>query len=49
MSQFTISWQRIPNLLSTIRIADVLDILIVAYLIYKTIMKYNIELVLVFY
>ena len=38
MSQFTISWQRIPNLLSTIRIADVLDILIVAYLIYKTIM-----------
>ena len=38
MSQFTTSWQRIPNLLSTIRITDVLDILIVAYLIYKTIM-----------
>lgn len=38
MSQFTISWQRIPNLLSTIGITDILDILIVAYLIYKTIM-----------
>ena len=38
MSQFTISWQRIPNLLSTIGVTDILDILIVAYLIYKTIM-----------
>ena len=38
MSQFSITWQRIPNLLSTIRVTDVLDILIVAYLIYKSIM-----------
>lgn len=38
MSQFTISWQRIPSLLSTIRIPDILDILLVAYLIYKLIM-----------
>lgn len=38
MSQFNISWQRIPSLLSTIRISDILDILVVAYLIYKLIM-----------
>ena len=38
MSQFNISWQRIPSLLSTIRITDILDILVVAYLIYKLIM-----------
>ena len=38
MSQFSISWQRIPSLLSTIRITDILDILVVAYLIYKLIM-----------
>lgn len=38
MSQFTISWHRIPVLLSTIRVSDILDILIVAYLIYKSIM-----------
>ena len=38
MSQFSISWQRIPSLLSTIRISDILDILVVAYLIYKLIM-----------
>lgn len=38
MSQFNISWHRIPSLLSTIRIADVVDILLVAYLIYKLIM-----------
>ena len=38
MSQFNISWQRIPSLLSTIRVSDILDILVVAYLIYKLIM-----------
>ena len=38
MSQFNISWERIPSLLSTIRISDILDILVVAYLIYKLIM-----------
>ncbi len=38
MTQFNISWQRIPSLLSTIRISDIVDILVVAYLIYKLIM-----------
>ena len=28
MSQFNISWERIPSLLSTIRISDILDILV---------------------
>ena len=38
MFDFNITWHRIPSLLSTIRIADILDILLVAYLIYKLIM-----------
>lgn len=38
MFHFNISWQRIPSLLSTIRVTDALDILLVAYLIYKLIM-----------
>ena len=38
MFDFNISWQRIPSLLSTIRVSDALDILLVAYLIYKLIM-----------
>ena len=38
MSQFNLTWQRISSLLSTIRLADIVDILLVAYLIYKLIM-----------
>ena len=38
MTQFTVFWLRLWNLISTIRLADVLDILIVAYVIYKLIM-----------
>ena len=38
MNHFTISWERLSSLISTIRIADIVDILLVAYLIYKLIM-----------
>lgn len=38
MTQFTTFWLRLGNLISTIRISDVADILIVAYVIYKLIM-----------
>ena len=38
MSQFTTFWLCLGNLVSTIRISDVADILIVAYVIYKLIM-----------
>ena len=38
MTQFTVFWLRLWNLISTIRLADVLDILIVDYVIYKLIM-----------
>ncbi len=38
MPQFTITFQRLTGLLSTINLADVVDILLVAYLIYKLIM-----------
>ena len=38
MTQFTAFWLRLGNLISTIRISDVADILIVAYVIYKLIM-----------
>ena len=37
MTQFTEFWLRLWNLISTIRLADILDILIVAYVIYKLI------------
>lgn len=38
MTQFTAFWLRLGNLISTIRVSDVADILIVAYVIYKLIM-----------
>ena len=38
MTQFTTFWLRLGNLVSTIRISDIADILIVAYVIYKLIM-----------
>lgn len=38
MPQFTITLQRLGGLLSTINLADIVDILLVAYLIYKLIM-----------
>ena len=38
MTQFTTFWLRLGNLISTIRISDIADILIVAYVIYKLIM-----------
>ena len=37
MTQFTTFWLRLGNLISTIRISDIADILIVAYVIYKLI------------
>ena len=38
MTQFTTFWLRLGNLVSTIRIADIIDILIVAYVVYRLIM-----------
>ena len=38
MTQFTTFWLRLGNLISTIRVSDIADILIVAYVIYKLIM-----------
>ena len=38
MTQFTTFWLRLGNLISTIRISDIVDILIVAYVIYRLIM-----------
>lgn len=38
MAQLSAFWTRVTSLISTIRIADVVDILLVAYLIYKLIM-----------
>ena len=38
MAQFAAFWTKIASLISTIRIPDIVDILLVAYLIYKLIM-----------
>lgn len=38
MFEFSVYWQRIISLVSTITFADIIDILLVAYLIYKIIM-----------